>query len=60
MIRRSNIWATKVVTDERWIYFTKMITCWKYAQNNKIKRLTSKLFLNVFQFNDSFGPISCL
>ena len=36
-----------------------IITCLNYVQNNKIKRLPS-LLINVFQFNDSFVPVSCL
>jgi len=38
------------------IYLTKIITCLKYVQNNKIKRLTAKA--NVLQFNGSFVLVS--
>jgi len=41
---------------EIWIYSTKILTCLKCAQNNQIKKLTSKSLLNVFQLNDSFVP----
>jgi len=39
---------------------TIIITCLKYVQNNKIKRLTSKSLLMYFNSIDSYVLVSCL
>jgi len=36
-----------------------MISLLKYVQYNKIKKSDLQNFANVFQFNDSFVPVSC-